>query len=472
MPPYNQPYVPVQRRRPYPAPLAVSGPSAAPAAPQSTDTGFLDGFMSNADQFRQANPGVISAFGDDLLRAGGSRMAGGETSQLMAQNGNRQQIAQYLVGQGIAKDLNEGMLLASNPTLLSSKFKTNTVADAAATRAKIADQLGLRPDDPTRSRYIATGNWPADTSNRGRYIAIGNGMVMDTNSGNIVQPGGSLGGASTDPNDAPILEPGQRDEAYLQTLDPGTREIVKGLTNYQLDLSKVSSVRGNQRMQLAAAAKRYDPSFDMTQYGARAAMRKSMTSGDYAKSINSANLVIQHLDALDKSYSGLNNGSYPWLNSVENVYANNTGNEKFQAARGSFDSAADAVASELAKVFKGSGGTAEAEVQAWRENISPNMPPAAFKASVQTLIKSLLASRLDTIHSQFTSAMGKPADFTILTPHSKQILQNLGIDPTEMEQGGGSPIDVPDPMAPAPRQDTSSGGWTDLGNGVRIRQKP
>jgi hypothetical protein len=74
------------------------------------------------------------------------------------------------------------------------------------------------------------------------------------------------------------------------------------------------------------------------------------------------------------------------------------------------------------------------------------MPPSQFKASVDTLVTNLLKSRLDTIRSQFQSAMGKPASFTMLTPHSREVLKQLNIDPTSIDSAtdaAGAPIAAP-----------------------------
>ncbi len=218
-------------------------------------------------------------------------------------------------------------------------------------------------------------------------------------------------------------------KAFLDSIpDTGTRKLVQGLANYEIDPTKTFSLKGNHRERAVALAKQYDPTYDQTQYGARSAMRKSMTSGPYSQVLNATNQVIQHIDALNTAYDGLNNTSIPAWNWVSNAAAGETGNEAIQKARGEFDTSADAVASELAKVFKGTGASSEQEVLEWRQNLSPNMPPAQFKASLNTLIGKLLASRLDTLNAQFKASMGTPADFRTLTPHTKEVLSKFGID--------------------------------------------
>ncbi len=239
-------------------------------------------------------------------------------------------------------------------------------------------------------------------------------------------------------------------KAFLDSIpDTGTRKLVQGLANYEIDPTKTFSLKGNHRERAVALAKQYDPTYDQTQFGARSAMRKSMTSGPYSQVLNATNQVIQHIDALNTAYDGLNNTSYPAWNAVSNAAATETGNEKIQKAKGEFDTSADAVASELAKVFKGTGASSEQEVLEWRQNLSPNMPPAQFKASLNTLIGKLLASRLDTLNAQFKASMGTPADFRTLTPHTKEVLSKFGID---LGSGALGDTAVPDRAQAAPQQ--------------------
>jgi hypothetical protein len=240
-------------------------------------------------------------------------------------------------------------------------------------------------------------------------------------------------------------------EEFLSRLDPGTASLVKNIANYQMDISKVTSLRGDQRQRLAQIVSQYDPTFDMTQYPARAAMRKSITSGGYSLALNSANLVIQHLDALSKAAKELNNGNFTPANAIYNAGREMGGNPaitKFKTAR-------DAAASELAKVFKGTGATSEDEIRAWKQNLSENASPAQIQTAIATAVGDLLKSRIDTINTQYQSAMGKPAKFTFLTPHSRQTLTDLGIDPSELDpnettaapaaEGGGATNGLPQP---------------------------
>lgn len=253
----------------------------------------------------------------------------------------------------------------------------------------------------------------------------------------------------TDTQGAPDAK---QQQDFLAQLDPGTARLVQDIADYKMDISKVTSLRGNERRQVAQLVGQYDPSFDMTQYGARAAMRKSITSGSYSQALNSSNLVIQHLDALSKAVDDLHNtGIQPW-NAASNALKNASGDPAITK----FNTIADAAASELAKVFKGTGATDLASVEEWRRNLSANASPDQIHAAIDTAVGDLLKSRIDTINTQYQSAMGKPAKFTFLTPHSRQVLQDLGLDPTALDptatppaSGGGDASATGGANAPA-----------------------
>lgn len=268
----------------------------------------------------------------------------------------------------------------------------------------------------------------------------------------------TLGSAAmTDMPGVPLTAKGVPDpasqEQFLSGLDPSMAALIKGIANYQLDIPKVTSLRGGERARIAQIVSQYDPTFDMSQYGARAAMRKSITSGNYSNAINSANLVIQHLDTLKKSIAGLDNSNFTPYNTVANWMKSAGGDP----AINKFNTARDAAASELAKVFKGTGSTSEEEIKAWKGNLDLNGSPAQVKAAIDQSI-DLLASRLDTIRTQYQSAMGKPTDFNFLTPHSREVLKDLGVDASVLDTDGAIEGSGGEPPAPGAKQ-APDGNW-------------
>lgn len=234
-------------------------------------------------------------------------------------------------------------------------------------------------------------------------------------------------------------------DAFISALPTSDQTLVKGLINYQLDPTKTISMRAGERERVIALASAADPTFDISQFRARAAMKQSMTSGNFSQALGSSNLVIQHMDQLKKAYEQLGNGDYPAVNYVRNASAQQTG----EGAVSGFNTAKKAVAAELAKVFKGVGATDVNSINEWEQNFSINSSPDQMKQSMDTAL-NLLASRVNTIQGQYTGAMGKPSDLKMLTPKSKQVLQEFGVDfgNTQLGASGGG-TDTPAPGAPA-----------------------
>lgn len=296
-------------------------------------------------------------------------------------------------------------------------------------------------------------------------INAGNGEIYDPNSKSWVAPpptaaapADALPVVTFDSNGLPDKT---QQDAFLKSLSPADATLVKGFADYQLDPTKVASLRGNDRARLLALTQQYDPTFDMSQFGARTAMRKSITSGNYSQSLNSANLVIQHLDELKKAGEALGNhdGLGTLLNGPTNAIKGMTGDPTITR----FNEAKQAVGTELAKVFKGTGVSDVQAIEDWQRTFDASNSPEQLQQAIATAV-TLLKSRIDTIQNQYQSAMGKPVNFAYLTPHSRQVLTDLGIDPTLLDpssaSAGGAPSITGTPASPASPagQNTTSTG--------------
>lgn len=222
--------------------------------------------------------------------------------------------------------------------------------------------------------------------------------------------------------------------AFLGTLDPQIANLVRAAGDYQLDPSKIASLKGNQRMAFDALVQQYNPLYDSTRYPARAAYLKSLTSGTYSQTLNSANLVINHLGQLLGNAKALDNGDYPMLNSIGNTFKSATGKPEVT----NFDVTAKAAGDELAKVFKGTGATDVGSIEAWQGNLDHNASPAQQQGAITTAI-GLLKSRLDILKDQYQENMGTPATYVqFLKPDTVDTLKKLGYDPNTLEKVGDS----------------------------------
>lgn len=219
-------------------------------------------------------------------------------------------------------------------------------------------------------------------------------------------------------------------EEALKGLSPGDAAIVKSISNY--DQKPLPLGRNNQKnMFLMEKVREYDPSYDDTQYPAKTATRKDYTSGKSSQNIRSLNTAVAHLDELSKAATGLSNSQLPLYNKIKNMFVKAAGG----AAPDRFSAAATAVESELASVFKGAGAT-DQEIKAWRDRISTSQSPEQIKGVIDEAI-GLMGGRLNALKERYREGMGKPADFDILDPKSKDILRKLG-----------HPLDESSPEAP------------------------
>jgi hypothetical protein len=203
------------------------------------------------------------------------------------------------------------------------------------------------------------------------------------------------------------------------------RSAVQGLLNYQTDPRTFPTyVRpGSSQMSREQAinfAQTIDPTYDETQFNSRNKFRQSVTSGNFSKSVIALNTAIHHADTLNTAVQQLGNTSFPLLNSVRNAGEKATGGAK----PGVVAETATALENELATVFKGTSGTNQ-EIKEWRDAFPVNGSQKQQVAAIQQA-EQLMAGRLAVLRQQYQGAMGKPADFQILQPDSRQILARLG----------------------------------------------
>jgi hypothetical protein len=211
----------------------------------------------------------------------------------------------------------------------------------------------------------------------------------------------------------------------LQKLPSNIAAQVKAISEYrQAPMTRITK-EGGALMQLVEM---YNPSYDATQFPTKSALRKSVTSGNLSITINGANTLISHLNSLKKSFDALNNTRFPWYNVVANKSAVQSGNTNVQANMKSVQTEIQAVASEMGKVYKGTGASpTEMEIEEWKKSFSENMAPAEFKAAIDSGIE-LMAGKLDAVQNQYEQGMGESRDFRILSPNSINLLEKIAPD--------------------------------------------
>jgi hypothetical protein len=200
-----------------------------------------------------------------------------------------------------------------------------------------------------------------------------------------------------------------------------------------------AALRSRETQELIAAASQFDPTLDAANAATRVATRKDFTSGQAAKNITSINTALGHLGTLWTSAQALNNGGFRQWNRLANAVVTETGDPRVK----DFTISRDAVANELMRVFRGSGGSL-AEIEEWKKNIDAADSPDQLRAEIGKGV-DLLNSRLEAMGEQYTKGMSTSADpLTFLTPHAQAVFNALA-------PGGNGIIGAtPVPGAPGP----------------------
>ncbi len=247
-----------------------------------------------------------------------------------------------------------------------------------------------------------------------------------------VNPNEVLGPISAAPNN-PFAGTAMGEDV-LKSLSPQEANAVKMMANYDLPVPG-GNMRSPPMMRLLNLAAAYDPSFDATNYLARQKVRNDFTSGGVANNIMSLNTTLNHMAKLSQAAGALNNFGSPAVNAPVNYVEQHVLGDKRVT---NYNTYADAVATEAAKVFKGgmNAAPAEKEIQAWKANLSPNMSPEQFQGAMESLA-GLLEGRLTEIQTRWTNAFGdKPLPFQLPSIHAQGSLQQMGIGAQPTPNGG------------------------------------
>jgi hypothetical protein len=199
-------------------------------------------------------------------------------------------------------------------------------------------------------------------------------------------------------------DPSLTGDAYLQSLPESIRSQVKAVVEGRMQPPSGFALKSPQIQALMRAAAQYEPGFDLTKWGARAATAKDFASGQAAKNVTSLNTVVGHLGDLKEKADALDNGGIPIFNQIGNAYNTATGGAKVN----NFNIARNAVADELAKVFKGSG-ISDHEIAQWKETLNAAQSPEQLKGAIKTAI-GLMDSRLSALNDQRDRGMNTSSE--------------------------------------------------------------
>lgn len=280
-------------------------------------------------------------------------------------------------------------------------------------------------------------------------------QLLDMHNRTLTTPPGMQQQAQNSaPNQA--MQAGLHGNDFLSTLDPGDANQVKALSEGREQWPTGAALRNPRTMQLLSWVNQYDPTASATRYQTRLAQDK----GPQSQNSVAINQAIGHMGHLAEAINGLNNTGY--FPGIANPVANAVGGTvsgNMEARIKQFDTARDAVASELMKVFRGQGAS-EHEVQEWRKNLARDGSPQAQFASLQEAAR-LMQSRIDANNQQWSQVMGNlapPRPF--VQPQAAAALETIKagrLDKPTIEkmkalvaQGGGAAPGAPGAGTPQP----------------------
>lgn len=230
------------------------------------------------------------------------------------------------------------------------------------------------------------------------------------------------------------IDPSLMGEAAFAALPESEQTIAKAIASYNMPISALGRFKPDVKQRILAAAQQGNPNFNAAEYPNRQASRKAFTSGPQAANITSLNTVVNHLEGLLQAHKDLGNSRFPIYNRGVNALKSGTGNPNVTK----FDVNANAVASELAKLMKGSGVPTASEMEEWRQQFAASMSPEQLKASVEKALE-LMAGRIDGLRNQWQSAYDEPRALSFLDPNARAILKRLGYDPHAIDPGDDTP---------------------------------
>lgn len=248
---------------------------------------------------------------------------------------------------------------------------------------------------------------------------------------------------------------GQRDESVLANVSPEMANYVKALTEGRAAWPTGAQARSAWYLNAVKLASVYEPGFDANMYKQRSETVKDFNVGQGGRNVTAINTVTGHLDNLNKAAKQLDNGSWRLFNSGKNWLSEATGNPKMKK----FQLAVNAVADEMERVFRGTGGTLEG-INAWKQAVSAADSPQQLDAAIKQAVE-LMGSRLQALREQYQRGMGRAADFRFLDEKSRGILERLvgkrvvdDIDPAPMQQSNLTVRESDSASAPVAKQIT------------------
>jgi hypothetical protein len=216
---------------------------------------------------------------------------------------------------------------------------------------------------------------------------------------------------------------GLHGDDFLKVLPPAVASQVKMLAEGKMQVPAGASLRNPQINQLIQLAAQYDPTFDAVDYQTRYKTAQDFApQGKSGQNITALNTAMGHLAGLRDAMGKLDNfgGAATPLNAPINAIEQYFGDPR----QTDVAMHANAVAGELAKVFR-STGMSEADINSWKSQLGQNLSPEQQAQVIKSGI-DLMNSRLEAIGDAYTRGMGKVSNgVDLLSPDAQKAYATL-----------------------------------------------
>jgi hypothetical protein len=288
---------------------------------------------------------------------------------------------------------------------------------------------------------------------------------------------GAAGTEGRSPGMTPLsqIDPNLHGEELLKqaNLSAPDAALVRKLANYDFAVSAVAAIKKPELVGLVA---QYKPGWDEKNYAAQQAVAKKISSGTWADAIVAANKTVNHVSDMISHVDDLGNYSSDWFNEATGPLTRQY-SKQYQDAIGTFTTDKLGVAGELAKVFKGTGVSAEQEVQEWKKHYSEYGAPTLLKSGAKEALHMMMG-QLDPLAAKYNQEMryspGDPGYKTgrdFLSPEAKvkfdKIMKGYG---KEAGTSSGTVTAIDD--ATGHRIGLVNNQWYDLQTGQPIGATP
>ena len=208
-------------------------------------------------------------------------------------------------------------------------------------------------------------------------------------------------------------------ESQGQDPDLMARRIVQGLDPYPS--ARQLSDKSGFWIRVLRRAQQIDPTFNASIHKQRADAYQKFTTGKHGDTINAIGTTMQHIRELSDIFERVPDMGGPFLNTPANWLRKGAGDARITEA----ETAAEAVANEAERVYRGAGGS-EHGIEQFRQLLNPSLSKAQRRANLAKVVE-LLGGKMREMESQYRRSVGDMgAPIEVLTPEAQEAVSLVG----------------------------------------------